>query len=181
MQSETDEDVQLIKVDELFNVIVGEDTNLHTLLCIDSVLHERIICLLFVCYLFHRVISFRVLVMGRSGKKKVAQLKRNILRTNISGKGTSADFKRKKSKVGKQNLRAKNATSVSFKSKRVQLTSQSILVERDGATILSSKGKTLAELHRLLKHPTPKVVCEAVAEVRCMKYEIVWESKEKFN
>ncbi len=105
--------------------------------------------------------------MGLFGNKKSARLKRkNVLCTNISGKGTTDDFKRKKSKVGKkQHLSADNATSVSFKSKRVQLTSQSILVERDGATVLSSKGKTLTELHRLIKHPTPKVVCKAVAEV----------------
>ncbi len=109
--------------------------------------------------------------MGLFGNKKSAQLKRktNVLSRNISEKGTTDDFKRKKSKVGKTKHRsADNATSVSFKSKRVQLTGQSILVERDGATVLSSKGKTLAELHRLLKHPTPKVVCGAVAEVTYM-------------
>ncbi len=112
--------------------------------------------------------------MGQSGNRKSTRQKKNILCTNISGKGTTVDFKQKHSKIGKKPLRADNATSVSFRSKRVQLTSQSILVERDGATVLSSKGKTLAELHRLLKHPTPKVVCEAVVEVRYvdMKSEV---------
>jgi hypothetical protein len=81
-------------------------------------------------------------------------------------KGSTADFRKVKAKVGKR-VAVANATDTSFRSKRVCLAHQSILSEAsEGSGPQSSRGKATRDLLKLMHHPAAKVIREALVDLR---------------
>jgi hypothetical protein len=78
-----------------------------------------------------------------------------------------SDFKRRKAKVGKRAPQQLNLTDTSFKAVSVQVQGQSIAESKDGGKhgasgILSSRGKSIADLTHQLHHPAAAVRISAI-------------------
>ncbi|KAI2510400.1 hypothetical protein MHU86_3973 [Fragilaria crotonensis] len=78
-----------------------------------------------------------------------------------------SDFKRRKAKVGKRATQQLNLTDTSFKAVSVQVQGQSIAESKDGGKhgasgILSSRGKSIADLTHQLHHPAAAVRISAI-------------------
>ncbi|CAM9760833.1 unnamed protein product, partial [Chrysoparadoxa australica] len=73
-------------------------------------------------------------------------------KTKRKGGGIGGDFKRLKAKVGKKAVKPLSHTNTSFKSRRVHIVEQSVLIEHKEGELLSGKGQSLTELRRSLEH-----------------------------
>ena len=76
--------------------------------------------------------------------------RKSILEKNVRGKGSNADFTRKKIKVGKKKAAASNATSTAFSVRRVTVREQSVGVEK--GVMVTHRGHDVKELLRLMQH-----------------------------
>ena len=80
-----------------------------------------------------------------------------------SGGGQQSDFKRLKAKVGKKAPKPLNLTDTSFKAASLHVAGQAAVTDRGdndssfGDSLVSSRGRTLAELISQLGHPASAV------------------------
>ena len=107
---------------------------------------------------------FYMTVLYRKKSRVDSDSLMGIRRKILNGQKTAPDFKRPKVKVGRRITKNANVTNLSFKSKRINMPSQSL--GGDEGDLVSQRHLTLKVILAQLNHHNPKVRRDALHELK---------------